>query len=105
VDYPEMTIAGLNPLQVYQQEKPFILDIRGHEVSRMGNIPGALKIPLDDLPDRLAELPRDKAIIIIDHAGQQAPICARFLHSNGYTTLFILEGGMINWIRQGFPTR
>lgn len=103
--YPEIDIKTLNPLQVYQQQKPFILDIRGTEVSRMGNIPGALKIPLDDLEQHLAKLPCTKPIIIIDHAGQQAPICARFLHSNGYTDLFILEGGMINWIRQGFPTR
>ena len=105
VIYPDISLNQLNPLQIYQQESPFILDIRGKEVSRMGHIPGALRIPLDDLATRVAELPCDTPIIIIDHAGQQAPICARFLHSLGYTTLFILEGGMINWIRQGFPTK
>lgn len=103
--YPDTAVTELNPLQIYQQQAPFILDIRGREVQRMGNIPGALKIPLDDLPERVEELPNNQAIIIIDHAGQQSPICARYLHSKGYTEIFILEGGMINWIRQGFPTK
>ncbi len=103
--YPDIPIKALNPLQVYQQESPAILDIRGKEVSLMGNIPGSLKIPLDDLADRLSELPCDRTIIIIDHAGQQAPICARYLHTMGFTAVEILEGGMINWVRQGFPTK
>lgn len=105
ITYPEIDLQGLNPLQVYQQEEPFILDIRGQEVSRMGHIVGSLRIPLDDLADRVGELPCDRPIIIFDHAGQQSPICARYLHSKGYTSVFILEGGMINWIRQGFPTK
>ncbi len=105
VIYPEIPLHQVNPLQVYQQQDPFILDIRGKEVSLMGNIPGAYKIPLDDLMDRSHELPCDRSIIIIDHAGQQSPICARYLHTRGYTSTFILEGGMINWISQGFPTK
>ncbi len=105
ITYPNITIKKLNPIQVYQQKEPFILDIRGKEVSLMGNIPGAFKIPLDDLSDKVDKLPCNRAIIITDHAGQQSPICARYLHNKGYKTLFILKGGMINWISQGFPTK
>jgi rhodanese-related sulfurtransferase len=105
ITYPEIPLQIVNPLQVYQQQEPFILDIRGKEVSLMGNIAGAVKIPLDDLMERADELPCDRTIIIIDHAGQQSPICARYLHTRGYISTHILEGGMINWISQGFPTR
>jgi rhodanese-related sulfurtransferase len=102
--YPEMEPKLLEPLTVYKSmESALLLDIRGEEVSQVGEIKQAVKIPLDDLDRHYEQLPPDKPIIIIDHAGKQSPICARFLYKMGYRDLAILEGGMINWVRAGLP--
>ncbi|MEN8257669.1 MAG: rhodanese-like domain-containing protein [Thermodesulfobacteriota bacterium] len=102
--YPDIIPQVLEPLTVYQKmESAILLDIRGEEVSQVGEINKALKIPLDDLDRYYQKLPRDKSIIIIDHAEKQSPICSRFLYKMGYRDLAILKGGMINWVRAGLP--
>lgn len=102
--YPNIRPRVLEPLMVYKSmTSAVLLDIRGDEVSQVGEISRAVKIPLDDLDRQYNQLPRDKSIIIIDHAEKQSPICARFLHMKGYRDLAILKGGMINWVRAGLP--
>ncbi len=102
--YPDFTPPVLKPLEVYQKiDSAILLDIRGEEVSQVGEIHQAIKIPLDDLDRFYQKLPKDKAIIIIDHAEKQSPICSRFLYKMGYRDLAILKGGMINWVRVGLP--
>ncbi len=102
--YPEIRPRVLEPLMAYKSmDTSILLDIRGEEVSQVGEIKKAIKIPLDDLDQLYEQLPRDKNIIIIDHAEKQSPICARFLHKMGFRDLAILKGGMINWVRAGLP--
>jgi rhodanese-related sulfurtransferase len=40
-----------------------VLDVRPHEEYAAGHIPGAISVPLDELPNRLAELPADQEIV------------------------------------------
>jgi rhodanese-related sulfurtransferase/DNA-binding transcriptional ArsR family regulator len=40
-----------------------VLDVRPHEEYTAGHIPGAISVPLDELPERLAELPADQEIV------------------------------------------
>ncbi len=102
--YPDIKPQILGPLEVYRRmDSAFLLDIRGEEVSQVGVIKKAVKIPLDDLHGQYEQLPADKSIIIIDHAEKQSPICARFLYKMGYRDLAILKGGMINWVQAGLP--
>ncbi|MBU0681500.1 MAG: rhodanese-like domain-containing protein [Proteobacteria bacterium] len=102
--YPDIDPPILEPLTVYKKmDTALLLDIRGEEVSQLGEIKKALKIPLDDMDHDYRQLPHDKTIIIIDHAEKQSPICARFLAKMGYQDLAILKGGMINWVRAGLP--
>ncbi len=104
VSYPQPGIAHLTPRQVYEQRQTaLILDIRGDEVRQLGSLAGAVKIALENLDQRFDGLPKNRQIIIVDHAGKQASICARFLYLHGYTTLAILEGGMVAWVREGLP--
>ncbi len=40
-----------------------ILDVRSFEGYKGGHIPGAISIPLNELPERWKELPKDKLIV------------------------------------------
>lgn len=102
--YPDIEPRVLDPLTVYKKmDSAVLLDIRGEEVSQVGEIKRAMKIPLDDLDRHYQQLPKDRTIIIIDHAEKQSPICRRYLYKMGYRDLAILKGGMINWVRAGLP--
>lgn len=102
--YPDIELKVLEPLTVYKNiDSAVLVDIRGEEVSQVGEIKKAVKIPLDDMDRLYGQLPKDKAIILIDHAEKQSPICARFLYKMGYHDVAILHGGMINWVRAGLP--
>jgi rhodanese-related sulfurtransferase len=106
VDYPKVEIPRLTPQEVQSQAaSAVLLDIRGEEVKDVGRIKDAVSISLDDLSDKYSTLPKDKKIIIIDHAGKQVNICAKFLHMKGYTNLAVMDGGVLAWKRAGLPTQ
>ena len=49
-------------LRDIEMENKFLLDVRTPDEFSLGSLPGAVNIPLDELRDRLAELPKDKMI-------------------------------------------
>ncbi|MCB2183287.1 MAG: hypothetical protein KQH63_14735 [Desulfobulbaceae bacterium] len=104
VKYPKVKLTRLSPQEVKgQMNSAVLLDIRGEEVKKVGKINGAISIPLDDMEDKYATLPKGKKIIIIDHAGKQVNICGKFLHMNGYEDLAAMDGGVLAWKRAGLP--
>jgi phage shock protein E len=72
-----------------------------------GEIAGTdLSIPFDQItePANLAQLPADKnaKIVIYCCSGRMSEIAANALVAIGYTNLYNLDGGMIEWEQQGF---
>ena len=82
--------------------QPFLLDVRRPEEYQAGHIPGATLIPLQELPARLEELPRDREIICVCHSGRRGQSATRQLKAAGYNAVN-LEGGTMNWVRHGLP--
>ncbi|MCP4348314.1 MAG: rhodanese-like domain-containing protein [Desulfobacterales bacterium] len=80
----------------------FILDIRTESLYKMGWIMGCSKIPLAYLSKRYSEIPKDKKIVVVDHAAKQVLTAARFLNSKGYNNVFRLQGGMMAWMNRGY---
>jgi len=70
-------IAGLDP------EKTVLLDVREPEEREAGFIPGSINIPLDQLRERLGELPAGKEIVVYCQVGLRAYLAARILAQHG----------------------
>jgi len=66
------------------REDQIILDVRKPFEVAMGMIPGAVHIPLDELRDRLGELPRDKEILAYCQVGLRGYLACRILSQKGY---------------------
>ncbi|MEI5993099.1 FAD-dependent oxidoreductase [Candidatus Enterococcus mansonii] len=63
----------------------FLLDVRNPgELKNNGSLPDAKNIPLDELRERLAELPADKEIIVSCQSGQRSYLAERILKNNGF---------------------
>lgn len=81
-----------------------VLDVRPEEEFATGHLPFARSIPLDELKKRLAELPRDKAVV----AYCRGPFClfankaVALLQDEGFRAVR-LEDGVAEWRAHGFP--
>ncbi|MFM9757001.1 FAD-dependent oxidoreductase [Aeromonas dhakensis] len=74
-----------------------VLDVRnGPELDKLGRIPGAMHIPLDELRSRLHELPRDKELLISCQVGLRGHVACRLLSQHGFKVKN-LSGGFKTW--------
>ena len=82
-----------------------VLDVRTPEEFSSGHVPGAMNIPHDQLPNRLAELAgaKDKEIVVYCRSGRRSEMALDTLSSQGFKRLLHLEGDMIKWQEQKRP--
>jgi metal-sulfur cluster biosynthetic enzyme/rhodanese-related sulfurtransferase len=88
------------PAQVlYERTKDLlVLDVRTEAEYERGRIPGAKLIPVDELEDRVKELPaRDAPILVTCAAGGRSLAACQTLAQQGFTRLYNLVGGMHAW--------
>lgn len=70
-----------------------ILDVRTPaEIENFGTLPGAVNIPVDELRGRMAELPKEKEIIVLCAVGLRGNVACRQLTNNGYRTRNVVGG-------------
>lgn len=72
-----------------QPKNKIILDVRTQTEAAMGMIDGATNIPVDELQDRLKELPKDKEIITHCRTGLRAEMAYSILRNGGFKTRFL----------------
>lgn len=77
-------------------QAPVLLDVREAEEWAAGHIPGAVWIPLGELPQRLAELPKDREIVCVCRSGHRSEMATLLLRAHGFDARN-LTGGMLNW--------
>lgn len=87
-----------------QREKPLLLDVREPWEFERCHIDGAVSLPMNGIPTRLAELPRDRDIVVICHHGVRSYHVARFLDHNGFTRVINLTGGVDAWAKEADPS-
>lgn len=88
------------PAQVMFEQDPnlFVLDVRTEAEYNNGHIPRAKLIPVDELEDRLKELPgKDVRMLVTCAAGGRSLAACETLSQHGYTRLLNLAGGMHAW--------
>ena len=103
------TYAGLleiDPEWVAEHlDEVLVLDVRqrGEIDEHLGRIPSARILPLSELKDRLAELPQDRPVITVCHAGMRSGQATVLLRQGGFTRVANLRGGMLLWRELALP--
>ncbi|MCX7710054.1 MAG: CoA-disulfide reductase [Clostridia bacterium] len=80
-------VADLDP------QDSLLIDVRTPMEFKLGTIEGAVNIPLDDLRERLGDLPKDKTLYIFCQVGLRGYLAYRILVQHGYSRVKNLSGG------------
>ncbi|MGA2130979.1 MAG: MBL fold metallo-hydrolase [Bryobacteraceae bacterium] len=81
-----------------QAAAPFVLDVRAPRECVQNRIAGSVNIPLNQLPARIAEIPRGRRVVVHCAAGYRSAIAASLLQQHGFENLADLAGGMQAWV-------
>lgn len=86
-------------LKFDEQKKPYLLiDVRSPQERSICLIPGAISIPLAQLGQRLADIPRDIDVVVHCKSGQRSLTAVEQLQELGYSKVASLKGGILSWI-------
>jgi NADPH-dependent 2,4-dienoyl-CoA reductase/sulfur reductase-like enzyme/rhodanese-related sulfurtransferase len=94
-------LKGLVESVTYDQAEALfnslILDVRTHEEFKAGGFPRSMHIPLDELRQRIHELPQDRHLIIACRTGIRSYAAYRILKASGFKQLSNLSGGYVSY--------
>lgn len=85
--------------------RPLIVDVREADEFKHERIAGVALVPISTFVDRHAELPRDRPLLLICHAGSRSQSATMYLLQNGWPDVRNISGGMIAWRQSGLPIR
>jgi rhodanese-related sulfurtransferase len=102
--------AGILPAEIsvadaYQmyQEGAYVLDVRTQEEWDEYHAPGTTLVPLDQLPNRLNEVPKDREIVVVCRSGNRSQQARDILLNAGFEQVTSMAGGLNSWSAAGYP--
>ena len=81
-------------LRDIELENVFLLDVRTPDEFSLGSLPGAVNIPLDEIRDRITEIPKDIPVYAFCAVGLRGYLAYRILSQRGYDNVRNLSGGL-----------
>jgi rhodanese-related sulfurtransferase len=89
-DHPQLDLETV--LAAQGEQRPLLVDVRTPQEFCQGHIPGAVNLPVDELRQRLDELPRDRQIAVYCQVGQRGYLATRILLQAGFSAANIGGG-------------
>ena len=78
-------------------DPPLLLDVREAHELEICRFDESLDIPMASLPQRLAEIPIDRSIVVICRSGMRSMQVTKWLRASGRTDVSNLSGGVLAW--------
>lgn len=88
----DMKIKSVDMLNMIENGTAVLIDIRFREEFEAWNLPFSKNIPLNELPNRLNELPKDKLIITACPHNDRSNIARMYLNMKGYDAKYLSDG-------------
>jgi len=79
------------------EDGDLLIDVRTEKEYNDGTIKGAVNIPVDELRNRLEEIPKDKKVYIFCQIGLRGYLAQRILVQNSYDNVLNISGGYFLW--------
>jgi len=78
------------------QSGGLLVDVRSREEYAAGHVPGAINLPVQELPQRMSELPKDRPLVLYCRSGHRSGRAAEMLKQAGYGDVHNM-GAMSRW--------
>jgi len=84
-----------------------IVDVREEfeTVMKTFDVPNVIYMPTSSFKEAFEQLPRDRPLILADAVGTRSKDAVTFLMEKGFQEVANLTGGIVDWEREGMPTR
>jgi rhodanese-related sulfurtransferase len=88
----------------FEPNKAILIDVRPeYELARFFDVPNLLYASYLDIEQWIGKLPKDKTLVIADATGIRSKEVARLMQVKGFSTVYLLAGGLVDWERAGLP--
>lgn len=87
---------------LYDKKVKFI-DVRETDENEAARIPNTKLIPLSEMQNRWNEIPKDEEVVIYCRTGNRSGSLISQLIPLGYTNLYNLDGGIVDWHQNNYP--
>ena len=89
------------------KEGALMVDVRREDevASVTYDVPNYMNIPLDQLENRINEIPKDQEIVMVCRSGGRSLKATYFLMNAGYENVSNMSGGIIKWVSKKFPAK
>ena len=84
----------VKPAYFEDLENSYLIDVRVPEAFSIKTIPNAINIPINNIRERLNEIPKDKKVILFCNTGYTSYCASRILLQNGFNNVYSLMGGI-----------
>ncbi|MCF6379413.1 rhodanese-like domain-containing protein [Nocardioides KLBMP 9356] len=94
--------VGLDDFAAAHSQGAYVVDVREADEVAGGRVPGAVHIPMNEIPARMAELPQDQAFFVVCAVGGRSRQVVDHLRAQGLDALNV-AGGTNGWAQRGWP--
>ena len=94
--------VDLDDFAAVHSQGAYVVDVREADEVAGGRVPGAVHIPMNDIPARAAELPQDQPVFVICAVGGRSRQVVDHLRAQGIPA-FNVAGGTNGWAQRGWP--
>ena len=94
--------VGLDEFAAAHSQGAYVVDVREADEVAGGRVPGAVHIPMQEIPARAAELPTDQPVFVICAVGGRSRQVVDHLRAQGLTAVNV-AGGTHGWAQRGWP--
>lgn len=99
MDVPEIDVESL---ERFLAAGAPLIDVRQPDEYVEVHVPGAVLIPLGQVPERVDEVPRDVPVYVICRSGNRSRTASAFLIEQGVDATNV-AGGTLAWLQAGKP--
>jgi rhodanese-related sulfurtransferase len=88
---------------VGQRSDLYVLDVRTFGENQQARLKDSRLIPIDQFVKRLAEVPKNRPVLVYCAVGSRSAQVVNYLARKGYSEIYNLYGGIYSWEQSGYP--
>ncbi len=92
-----MNVIHWHDIDSLDKSSTVLLDVRTDNEYKRGTLSDSINIPIDELRNRIEEIPKDKEIIVFCQVGLRGYLACRILMAHGYKHVKNLSGGYVTY--------